>query len=507
MPPLIRALRAAALAAGALAPTWLQAQASPYLPLDDPRLPLIEHLIARGDVEDPTPMVRPFRRTDALRVLAAADTAADSAHGIARLVHALRGSLEELPGGQTWRLGARAGGQAFSHLRRDLLHPLGPDGARPFADFTGEAVIGPFALVSRPAAEPRIVDDPEWPGRKDLTLAWRMEEAYLSAQFKYGSVFYGQMDRNWGPVGPPGISLSNYGYPQVELGFQVGTRTLQFEALARSLEDGDSLGSVVHRYFFAHRATARLSDRFRLGLWETTVLAGVDRQFDGRYRNPLSLLLLANQFGLGANGNIMFGTDLEWRVARRVTLQAQLAVDDFQYENTSGGSRYPNRWALTLAAFGPLGRSLSWRGYYTQASSLAFRTLDPFENFTDAGVGIGRNFDDMDQVTVTLGVPHGTRWLLTPELTLLRQGEGSLDAPFPESGAAAGQLPQLFIGVVERTWRAALDLRGREGPLELHLNAGVHHVVNASHQEGRTVDRFEGRLMATLGVSRGGVLR
>ena len=203
-------------------------------------------------------MVRPFRRTDALRVLAAADTAADSAHGIARLVHALRGSLEELPGGQTWRLGARAGGQAFSHLRRDLLHPLGPDGARPFADFTGEAVIGPFALVSRLAAEPRIVDDPEWPGRKDLTLAWRMEEAYLSAQFKYGSVFYGQMDRNWGPVGPPGISLSNYGYPQVELGFQVGTRTLQFEALARSLEDGDSLGSVVHRYFFAHRATRQL---------------------------------------------------------------------------------------------------------------------------------------------------------------------------------------------------------------------------------------------------------
>ena len=46
------------------------AQASPYLPLDDPRLPLIEHLIARGDIADPSPMVRPFRRADALRVLA-----------------------------------------------------------------------------------------------------------------------------------------------------------------------------------------------------------------------------------------------------------------------------------------------------------------------------------------------------------------------------------------------------------------------------------------------------
>jgi hypothetical protein len=180
MPPLLRALRAAVVLAGALAPPRLHAQASPYLPLDDPRLPLIEHLIARGDVEDPSPMVRPFRRADALRVLAAADTAG-AAGGTPALVHALRQGLEELPGGQTWRLAGRAGGQAFSHIRRDVLHPLGPDGVRPFADFTGEAVFGPFALVSRPAAEPRIVDDPEWPWRRDLTLAWRMEEAYVAA--------------------------------------------------------------------------------------------------------------------------------------------------------------------------------------------------------------------------------------------------------------------------------------------------------------------------------------
>jgi hypothetical protein len=503
MPPSLRALAVAAVVAGALVPARAGAQASPYLPLDDSRLPLIEHLIARGDIADPSPMVRPFRRADALAALAAADRGAG-------LVHALRESLEELPGDQTWRVAGRAGGQAFSHIRRDVLHPLGPDGARPYADFTGEAVIGPFALVTRPAAEPRIVDDPEWPGRKDLTLAWRMVEAYASAQFAFGNVFYGQMDRNWGPVGVPGIPLSNYGYSQVEAGFLVGTRarTLELEALARSLTDArDTLGNVVHRYFFAHRAAARLSERVRLGIWETTVLSGVDRAFDGRYRNPLALLLLANQYGLGADGNALFGADLQWRVRGRTTVQAQLAIDDFQYQGAGGAGRYPNRWALTVAAFGPLGRALAWRGLYTQASSLAFRTLDPFENFTDAGVGIGRNFDDMDQLTLTLSMPRGTRWLLTPELTLLRQGEGAIDAPFPASPAAADSIPQIFIGVVERTWRAALDVSGREGPLELHLNAGVHHVANADHVAGRTANRFEGRLQATLGLGRRGVLR
>ena len=53
-------------------------QASPYIPLDDPRLPLLEHLIARGDIDDPSPMVRPFRRSDAVRVLAAADSGGDN---------------------------------------------------------------------------------------------------------------------------------------------------------------------------------------------------------------------------------------------------------------------------------------------------------------------------------------------------------------------------------------------------------------------------------------------
>jgi hypothetical protein len=493
----------AAVALGALVPVQGRAQASPYVPLDDPRLPLLEHLISRGDIEDPSSMVRPFRRADAARVLAAADSA-----GSPPIVHALREQFEDPEKQNSWRIGIRAGGQAYSHIRRDVLHPLGPDGVRPYADLTGEAAFGPFALVSRPAAEPRIVDDPEWPGRKDLELAWRMVEAYASAQFKYGSVFFGQMDRNWGPAGAAGIGLSNYGYSNVESGFDLGTRTLRLHALARQLrDDRDTLGNRVHRYFFAHRLGLRLSDRVNLGLWETVVLSGVDREFDGRYRNPLSLLLLANQYGLGSDGNVMLGVDASWRAGRGVTLQTQLALDDLQYKNASGSERYPNRWALTLSAFGPLGRSLGWRALYTQASSLAFRTLDPFENLTDAGVGIGRNFADHDQTTVTVTVPRGNGWLLTPELTLLRQGEGEINDPFPATAAEAGAIPQIFIGVVERTWRAALGISGRQGPLDVAANAGFHHVENSDHVEGRTVNRFEGRLQATVGIGRRGVLQ
>ncbi|MBA3318325.1 MAG: hypothetical protein H0T50_09595 [Gemmatimonadales bacterium] len=494
----------AAVFLGALASQRGVAQSSPYLPLDDPRLPLLEHLIARGDIADPWPMVRPFRRADALRVLAAADTAAG---GISPLIRRLRTELEEPPGTQRWLVGARAGVQAYSHIRRDLLHPIGPDGARPYGELLGEATLGPFALVSRLAAEPRLPDDPEWPGRRDLELAWRMAEAYLSAQFKYGALFYGQMDRNWGPVGIEGIGLSDYGYNDPELGFELGVDAVRLAGLARSLEDGrDSAGARVHRYFFAHRLGVQVSDRLRLGVWETTVLAGADREFDGRYRNPLSLLLLANQYGLGADGNVLFGVDARYRLGRGTAVEAQIGLDDLQYENTSGEDRYPNRWAFTLAAHGPLGSRLAWRALYTQASSLAFRTADRFENLTDGGVGLGRNFADMDRATVTLSLPAGTRWLLTPELTLQRQGEGGINDPFPASAEEAGALPQLFIGTVERTWRAAVALSGRQGPLDLRATAGIHHVVNAGNREGITDNRFVGRLQATLGFSRRGAI-
>jgi hypothetical protein len=141
-------------------------------------------------------------------------------------------------------------------------------------------------------------------------------------------------------------------------------------------------------------------------------------------------------------------------------------------------------------------------------SSLALRAFNPADNFTDAGVGIGRNFSDQDQLTVRATLPLRSTWLISPELTVLRQGEGRINDPYPvpdPNGVLS--TPALFIGVVERTYRAALGLSGRSGPIDLVANAGFHHVVNSGHLEGRTVNRLEGRLQATLGLGWQGALR
>jgi hypothetical protein len=487
-------------------PALLPAQGSPFIPLDDPTLPLVEHLIARGDIDDPSPFIRPFRQADLRRVIARAESLGT---GNRDQLRRLADRFGERPDSSRWSLAARAGAQSYTHARRDPLHPAGPSGTRPYAELELSAVIGQLVLVSRPVLEPRLVPDPDWPGRKDLDVAGRQSEAYISSQFSSASLLYGQLDHNWGPVGVAGIPLSNYGYGRSVLGFEVGTRAVRLRSLASSLGDErDSANQVVHRYFFAHRLSARLSDRVQAGLWETVVFAGVDRNADTRTFNPLSLSFLENAYGLGEETNSMLGADLHWKAGRGVTLQAQVALDDLTYKDRGGPARNPDRWAFTVMGFGPLGGTASWRAFYTQASSLAFRTFDgQFQDFTDRGVGIGRNFADNDQLSLLVSLPVARRWLLTPELTLLRQGEGRIQDPYPASGSAElGSTPQLFIGVVERTWRAGVAVAGWIRPFRVNGSAGFHRIENRNHVEGDTVHRFEGRLLVTIGFSRRGRL-
>lgn len=503
MPVFLRALAAGVILTTASAPA-LAAQATPYVPLDDPRLPLFEHLVTRGDVADPTPFVRPFLRADALRVLAAADTAPAGSTG--RLVHQLREAWA-VPASESWyEAGARAGTQVYSHARRDPLHPAGRRGASPYGEVSLAAAYGPVILATRPAIEPRLSRDADWTGRQGLKVTAHLIDGYASAQFKFARITYGQLDRNWGPIGVAGIPLSNIGYERQGLALDIGSRTLRLSALATDLHDApDTTGEIAHRYYFVHRLGVRVSHRLDAGIWESIVVAGVGRNFENRYRNPVSPGYLTNTIGLGAEGNNeMLGLDLHWRLFGHTSVEAQLALDDYYYQR-----RYENRdrYALTLAAAGPAGSRAAWRALYTQVSSLALRTFNPTENFTDAGVGLGRNYSDNDQLTVTLTVPAGIHWLLTPELTLLRQGEGAINDPYPAFGSPALQAtPTLFIGTVERTWRAAIGISGRQGPVDLSANAGVHHVINAGHQPGVSLNRFEGRLQLTVGISRRGAL-
>lgn len=483
----------------------LSAQGSPYIPLDDPRLPSFEHLITRGEVSDPSPLVRPFRRADALEALSAADTAGAPGR---RLIQELRAAWVQDTAAAHWSLGVRGGGEAYTSARRDPLRPAGDGGGAPYGELAASATFGPLLMVSRSAVEPRLTDDPDWPGRHDLKVVGRMAEGYLSGQWRWGRLFYGTMDRQWGPGGVEGIPLSPYAYPRTELAVDLGSDRLRLSAHAATLTDAaDSAGARVHRYWFAHRLSVRPSERLSVGLWETVVISGVDRGFDARWRNPLAVLLLSDQYGLGADGNIMVGADLSWWATRRSRIEAQLAIDDVNYPNAESTDHTPSRYAFTVAVSGPLAGASAYKLLYTQASSLAFRTFDPGETYADAGVGLGRGTGGHDQLSLFTSRPLGVSWLLSPELTLRRQGESELGIPYPAADAGAGNVPPVFIGTIEKTWRAALGVSGAYGPLHAAANVGLHYVQDADHVAGRSRTEVEGRIRFTLGTATGGPLQ
>jgi hypothetical protein len=485
----------------ALATSSLAAQATPYVSLDDPYLALVEQLIQRGVIDDPQPMVRPLLSSEIAAALAAAHT--DPGNPDGELVARLRERFAAAGAEAWWKAGGAAGAEAYSTPRRDLLHPVGDEGVSPYVELRLAAGFGNVVAVTRPAAEPRITDDPDWPGRRNVDVAGRIVEGYLSAQFKYVRLMYGQMEHNWGPGGLPGLPLSSYGYERQGLFFQLGNRTVRLSALATDLAPGpDSAGTEVNRYYFVHRLGVRVSPRLDLAIWEGNVISGEGRAFETRYRNPLSVGYVANTIGLGDRGNVMLGADFRWKAHRRATVEAQVAIDDIWFKNRQNNR---DRFGVTLSAYGPLMQRVAWRAQYSVVSALALRAFNPADNFTDSGVGLGRNFSDNDFWRASISFPVRDRWVVEPEVALLRQGEGAINTPYPV-GEDRQNAPTLFIGTLERTWRLGLKATGSEGPLTVSADAGLHRIQNAGHVAGVNDTELAFRVRATLGLQTAGTL-
>ncbi|MDX2207538.1 MAG: hypothetical protein SFU57_07830 [Gemmatimonadales bacterium] len=512
----------AVLLAGAVAEA--HAQASLYVPADDPKLPLLEHLIRRGDVVDPTPMVRPFRRSEVLAALRAANVVdPDSPFAWqeqmdggeirkARLIQSLIEYWGEPELGDTlagWSFAIEAGAQGYTTPRRDLLHPVDGDDVEPYFEVGASLVHGPFAIASRAIADRRLFADPDWTGRKTEAngyLVYRFPEAYVSMQGKYGELLLGVLTRNWGPVGDPGLSISDIRYPQGEIGVRIGTGRIRLLASAQPLTDGATNdGQRIERGFFAHRLSVQLSRTLNLALWETAVVGRQDRGFDSRFTNIAAPLILLRTFGFDDDLNTMTGIDVHWRASPGLLVETQLAFDE-PPRPTKRRSGRPQRWGGAAALSGALGPSLGWRVGSTWATAVAFQTGNATQNFIDDGVGLGRNFNDNLGFSGAVSIPVGTGWLLSPEVNYFLQGEGRIqDALPPREELFDGALPIILTGVESRTLRLGGSISGKSGPFELQGAGGWNRVADADHIPGRTTNRFEGRVQMSLGFRLGGV--
>jgi hypothetical protein len=478
------------------ASTSLQSQtASPYVPHDYWGMPYLEHFIASGKIVDPTPLTRPLRADQVVRALEAMDSTT-AAGGQWRVARAILNDLRQTEQGPYGRIDGDIGVAAATYSERDPLE-LGrgvPERAygprRGFGSFglNLQLDFGPVALVTHPVADTRLKYDPDWYGKKDRAVAGRTAESYVDAQWRYGELFFGRLDRNWGPSVVQGLLLSPDPYGLDHLGLTLGTSGIQLQAVVTELDSRvDSLGNSERRFMVQHRLWIHPSGAWTVSAWEGNVWAGENRGLEPWFLNVLNVGYL-EQVNTNSNVNNLIGVDFE--LHGRATLFGQAMLDDIQVDKKTATDRKPASWGFTLGAKGGLGAA-SWTAFYTQVADLTYRNEDNLQIPLYHGLGTGRNFDDYDQATLEFGwiAPGGL--LLEPELTVVRQGDGDPRLPHP-APIDYPNTAALLQGIVQRTWRAALGATWRQGPIHFSANGGVHYNQNDAHQPGVTKTRFVG---------------
>lgn len=481
--------------------------ASPYVPLSYWGNSYVEHFIAAGKMVDPSPLTRPLRADDLVRALEAMDTT-QTGSGERGVVRALLHDLRRHEQGPWGRVDANVGVAAATHSLRDPLElfrgapPRGDTVSRGFvsAGLALTLALGPVVAVTHPLLDTRLKYDRDWFGKKDRAIAGRMAESYLSAQWGFGELFFGRMDRNWGPSVVQGLLLSDDPYGLDHLGVTLGTSAIQLQALVTQLDSRtDSVGQIERRYMVQHRLWLRPPGRWTMALWEGSVLSGADRDLEPWYLNILNLGFL-EQLNTGTNVNSFVGLDLERRGG--VTTYAQLMLDDIQVDRKTLTDQKPTSWGLTVGAKGGLAGA-AWTLFYTQVANLTYRNEDNLQVPLYHGLGTGRNFADYDQATARLSVVGPRGVLLSPEVTLLRQGLGDPRLAHP-APPAYPSTASLFQGVVERTVRLALGVHWSEGPLTLTADGGAHLISNEAHVKGSSETRFVGSVGLSWNLHRAG---
>jgi len=490
----MRMLAAFLVVTWSLAATAAAQEASPYLRLDDPVMPFVEHLIRSGVIADPDPLTRPLRR----RAVADALGRADTTRVPPSVRTTIRRLLEQLrPRGAPpyYRADMYIGAAAGTQARHEPLRPAGPAYLGHVAGIHMSGAFGPVAISSHPYTDRGLSVDPDYTGDKTTRPPGRISDAYISLQARYGELFFGAMRRNWGPTGIDGFLTSGYAYSYDHIFLRVGTNAVRVEALGTQLDDlRDTSGITFKRYWASTRVLFHPWHWLTASIDNATLWYGPNRGFELRFLNPLKLSFITTRDdALPDSQNSIIAGAARIALPRGVVLQGSVLVDAISSGFLSGGccDPFPSRLGATGVVDVPLGAGLAARAWSTAVTAFAYRAPSGIQNsIMLRSVGLGRNFADYVEAGVGASLIPCPMLTLSPEIVFLEQGQGDFRLPTPPLPVAG---PTLFEGVVERTWRFGISGRAElVRHLDVDLNAGVHLVGNDDHRTGVSASRFVG---------------
>ena len=476
------------------------AQATAWLPLDDPAYLLVDALIARGQLRALSAIDRPYTTGELRRALAGVDTTATSRTLVAwvrEIDVALRRFEPRRDSLPAARMSVYALGSAQTMAAGDPMREHRGATAEPGAGIRLVVGAGPAVAGARLQLDNRLKRDPDFGGSKLRGVAGRTEDAWVAGQWRYGHLFFGRQQRNWGPYTLPGLQLGSHAYSWDHVAGRLGTERLALTSIIARL-DPSAGDTTRERHVAMHRLSTRVG-AVEIAASEAVVYGGVGRGTELAYANPLSLLQLA-QYNEGRDGNVSYAADVAWRPRHGGVVAAQLFVDDVQIDRCDPACAEPPSYGVTATVEGmPLAGDQRWFAAYTRVSHLAYRTPQPWERHASFDVSLGRATSDYDETRA--GVDIGVRQL--PPLRLYaayrRQGEGDYRDPFPQPDRYA-ETPAFLAGTPVRTLRVALHggaVRWR-GRLGIVADVGFNVVRDRGHVAGDDWRGVQGSVRATL---------
>lgn len=496
----IRALLASVALLAASTPAHAQRVA--YIPLDDPAMATIDALVARGALRGLSSLDRPYYAA-AVRDAAAA-ALGDSSGGT-------------LAGPRAWYEQARAAGERYAgramqpgdaSLELDPFFTAQTTGHRELLLGTPDRSVEPgadvrFALdaenigaVARMRIDRALKRDPEFAGKKDRSVAARMEEAYIGGKWRYVALVTGRVSRNWGAGPLDGLQVGTYADSYDHVYLRLGTDAVNLSSIVARLDDM-TLGpdSVAQRYFTAHRLALRWR-HLDVAASEAIVYGGRARGFEPSLANPMTVLNLS-QYDAHQSMNVNYALDLALRTAAHGMYAAQFLLDDFQVDKCGTNCTEPSSNGLTLLAEAvPTGTIARAFGSYTRVTNLTYRAPNPWERYSYLGLGLGRGQSDYDELRAGLELAPPLGGPLRLYAASRRQGQGDYRLPFPVP-AQYPTTPAIFAGVVEHVHRAGA-MWSTSGRIALSADVGYDWMSNADHVAARSRNGFVARLRLTL---------
>jgi hypothetical protein len=488
----------------ALLPATARAQASLYVPLGDIAYRFADALIARGELRGVSLLERPYT---AAQLAAGADTALSHNHSsvIRSYAVALRDALRRYTTDTTGAVTSAerpvfmANADVFSTAQTSgerLLTRADTNGSvTGGAGFRLAMVAGPIAAVIHPIIDNRLNNDPDFAGKQDRAIAGRTEDAYVSGQWKYGSVFLGRLGRNWGPASLAGLQLGSSPYSYDHLYTRIGTDRVHMSAVATRLDDSFQPDGVYARYFYTHRLSVRWRD-LEVGASEGYLAYGIGRSYDPALLNPLNIYALSwrNEH---VSGNLTIGGTMALRTGKSGNYSAELLIGNVQIDSCESlACQEPASYGLSVTAEGiPLYGDQRWFASYSRLSGLAYRGKEgPAAQYASLGVGLGQPFSDYDETRLGLDIATIPYTTLRIYGAYRRQGQGDFHLPFPppeDYPITAGFLQ----GTVEHVTRVGVEGGGAivQG-LELTGDVGYNHVTNFGNVVGVTDNLMAARV-------------